>query len=68
MNKQRLIERDLRKLRSNIRESERQAEHAGARLGVFAELRRLERERKRIARRLIERDPESRNEYAQHLI
>jgi hypothetical protein len=67
MTTQQLIERDLRKLRSNIRESERQMEFTGVRLGVFAELRRLERERKRIARRLIERDPESRNEYAVHL-
>lgn len=63
-----LVERDLRKLRSNIRESERQMGFAGLRFGVFAELRRLEKERKRIAQRLIERDPENQNDYIRHLM
>lgn len=68
MTTQQLIERDLCKLRTNIREAERQAGFAGVRFGVLGELRRLERDRKRIARRLIERDPESRNEYVTHLM
>lgn len=68
MTKQQLIERDLCKLRTNLREAERQTGYAGVRFGVFAELRRLERERKRIARRLVERDPEHEHEYVGYLI
>lgn len=67
MTVQQLIERDLRKLRSNIRESERQVGFAGSRFGVFAELRRLEKERRRTAKRLIARDPEHCIEYMHHL-
>lgn len=68
MTTQQLIERDIRKLKTNIRESGRQAAFAGSRFGVFAELKRLEKERKRIARRLVERDPENKGDYLMHLI
>lgn len=65
--KDRLIERDRAKLDANITEARRQMVFAGSRLGVFARLRELNRDRKRIARRLIERDPERQTEYVQHL-
>jgi hypothetical protein len=68
MTTEQLIERDRQRLEANITESKRQMQFAGERLGVFGRLRELERERKRIARRLIERDPAREDEYAAHLM
>lgn len=68
MKRSSLIARWKRRLDANIVESKRQVEFAGVRLGVFARLRELERERKRAARRLIELDPENEMEYATHLM
>jgi hypothetical protein len=67
MKRTELIDRWKQKLADNITESRRQMEFAGGRLGVFAALRDLERERRRIAKRLIELDPEGEREYVQHL-
>lgn len=62
-----MIERWKQKLADNIESAKHQMQYAGVRFGVFATLKELERERKRIARRLIQLDPEHELEYAQHL-
>lgn len=68
MDSAKLIARWQEKLRENIRQSEYQSQFAGERLGVFAELRRLTRERRQIARRLIELDPENKITYIMHTV
>jgi hypothetical protein len=55
------------KIAASIKESERQMEFAGVRMGVFARLKELERDRRRWARKLIELDPANENDYVQHL-
>lgn len=55
------------KLATNIVESQRQMQFAGERLGVFQRLRELERDRKRYARKLMELDPNSNDDYSYHL-
>lgn len=67
MDKQKLIERNKQKLAENIAETRRQSQSFGVRLGVSKTLDELERKRKRIARRLIEIDPEHKDEYSQYL-
>lgn len=55
------------RLEENLTETGRQLGFLGERLGVTARLNALERERKRIARKLIEMDPDSRAKYLIHL-
>lgn len=68
MKREELIDRWKQKLADNIESSKRQMQYAGERFGVFRALDELARERRRIAKRLIELDPEREFEYAQHLI
>lgn len=56
-----------RRLAENIESAKRYMQFAGERFGTLAVLDELERERKKMARRLVQLDPEHEIEYVQHL-
>lgn len=58
MTKDEKIQRYKDKIAANIEEAKRQSEYAGIRIGVFAQLRQLERQRQRFVREILKLDPD----------